>query len=313
MFKNLAPSGMAGILLALFLSLTVAHAANNLPELSVDQAGESDHAKHVEHENCRLTDQESFQSYTVQTFFEPQTGVGHAAVWYGETLRIKLSGGRFGIGGAPGSSSTDHARVPLGEDITGDGTPNLLLIEYTGGAHCCYVAHIISLEEPLKTVAVIEALHTLPVLRDLRGDGRRSLVLRDWTFGYWRAPYVDSPAPRVVLTPQNNNYIVDLDLMWRPAPTAEERSKLAQSVRNSPRWHNYDPQVTWNFAHQPPTELWETMLDLIYTGHPSLAMEFFKDAWPTSTSGRSAFLADFRSTLESSPYWPTLAEWGLVE
>ncbi len=262
---------------------------------------------------CLVTGQATFGELRVQTFLEPDRGVGYAALWHGERRLVTLSGGRFGIGERAGSKGAEPQRVPMGEDITGDGTPDLLLIEYTGGAHCCYLAHVIALEDPPRPVAVIDALHTYPSFRDLRGVGVRNVVLHDWTFAYWRAPYADSPAPRVILTPRGEAYHVDLELMEAPAPSLESLEALAKSVRSDPRWQSYDPEATWNFARQPPSRLWGTMLELVYTGHPSLAMKFFEAAWPKAVPGKRAFLADFRSTLASSPHWPTVSEWGFVE
>jgi hypothetical protein len=52
--------------------------------------------------------------------------------------------------------------------------------------------------------------------------------------------------------------------------------------------------------------LWNTVLDLIYTGHSDLAWKFINEAGPKAQPGTNATLADFCSVLKVSPYWPDL-------
>jgi len=41
-----------------------------------------------------------------------------------------------------GDQSADSSRVPIGTDVTGEGEPDLLISEYSGGAHCCFTFHV---------------------------------------------------------------------------------------------------------------------------------------------------------------------------
>jgi hypothetical protein len=52
--------------------------------------------------------------------------------------------------------------------------------------------------------------------------------------------------------------------------------------------------------------LWNTVLDLIYTGHSDLAWRFVREANPNAIRGKNPALAEFCSKLSSSPYWDDL-------
>jgi len=46
------------------------------------------------------------------------------------------------------------------------------------------------------------------------------------------------------------------------------------------------------------------MLELLYSGHPDLAWQFFDMAWPPEIKGKDDFLRKFRTRLQRSPFWP---------
>jgi hypothetical protein len=53
-----------------------------------------------------------------------------------------------------------------------------------------------------------------------------------------------------------------------------------------------------------PASLLNTMLELLYTGHPDLAWEFLEMAWPPNIPDKDDWVSDFRATLEESQFWP---------
>lgn len=186
----------------------------------------------------------------------------------------------------------------MGEDITGDGKPNLVISEYTGGAHCCSIEYIFEIGEEFRKIATIDGMHSEPGFIDLDGDKKLEIVLNDWTFAYWRASFSESPAPEVILRFSDGAYQVAADLMRKLAPDSTELAKRAKDVLDSDNWDRERGEI--------PSSLWSYMLDLIYTGHADLSWQFFEMAWPPDFPGKDEFLSDFWGTLSCSPYWNIL-------
>jgi hypothetical protein len=86
-----------------------------------------------------------------------------------------------------------------GDDLTGDGVPNLLIEGYSMGAHCCFSYHLLALGETLEVLWAATTRDSAIVLVDLEGDGGRQILMRDMSFAYEFCSFADSPAPPVVL------------------------------------------------------------------------------------------------------------------
>lgn len=122
-----------------------------------------------------------------------------------------------------------------GQDITGDGWPDIVVLRYTGGAHCCYEYLVLSLGPQL-------TIHVLPFVSggpaefvDLDGDGIYEVMTRDWDVFFsfcWNAghPYY----PRVVLSYETGKGYVPVTPRF-PMVFAEELveyRELAEKVRS---------------------------------------------------------------------------------
>src|SRR5215469_14646439 len=89
----------------------------------------------------------SFGAYTVNTYFDPNSNTKDA---YYEILKNKKpvyrgrateNGEKFAIGTLY-DDDPDAKLVTIGRDVTGNGQPNLVISEWTGGANCCLTFHI---------------------------------------------------------------------------------------------------------------------------------------------------------------------------
>jgi hypothetical protein len=182
------------------------------------------------------------------------------------------------------------------KDLTGDGIPDLIVSVWSGGAHCCFSIILFSLGEELKKIAEIEGYDSSVELKDFEGDGIYELVGRDWTFAYWETSFANSPAPQVVLRYQHGKYVLATDVMKKQPPGKKELEAKIVELRDK-------------FAYggalddEAPPELWEYMLDLIYTGNGKIALTVFNKAWPEHKEGKEEFLMAFKTQLAKSPYW----------
>ncbi len=184
----------------------------------------------------------------------------------------------------------------VGRDINGDGMPDLVVAEYSGGAHCCLTFYLFELGPSLREIATLAvADEDKAHFADLDGDANLELVTADQSWAYAWTSFAASPAPKVVLRYRDGAYHLDADVMRRPAPTFRELLYRAEQVRSSPDWQGRSCAL----------DLPWYLLDLVYSGHAGLAREFLDMAWAPGKEGKEGFARHFyENTLPESPYWP---------
>ncbi len=236
----------------------------------------------------------SFKNYEVQVFNNYDTGEGYFEIFKNGKSIYREDGFAFKIG-----LIHDNKTIAMGMDITGDGIPDLVVSEWTGGAHCCFKFHIFEIGRTFKKIAVLDGGDELGShFEDINNDKKLEFITRDWTFQYWKTDFAASPAPRVILRYSKGKYSIAEDLMFKPGPERAEFRKKAKEIKSEKSWRKGNP----------PPVLWGYMLDLIYTGHEDLALKFIKLAWPVDVTGQDEFLKEFREQLATSPYWPQIQE-----
>jgi hypothetical protein len=94
----------------------------------------------------------------------------------------------------------DAVSLVPGDDLTGDGVPDLLIEAYSLGAHCCFGYLLLSLGDRLQAVWSASTLDAAVLVVDLERDGRRQLLLRDMRYAYAFCSFASTPAPPVVLS-----------------------------------------------------------------------------------------------------------------
>lgn len=85
-------------------------------------------------------------------------------------------------------------------DLTGDGVPEVILGQFSGGAHCCFTYSIYTLTTPLRRILYAPTAHSDGFeVAQLDGQGPRELVTGDWRFAYaYGLSFAESPVlPRV--------------------------------------------------------------------------------------------------------------------
>ena len=180
----------------------------------------------------------------------------------------------------------------VNQDLTGDGLTDLVLNEFSGGAHCCWTTYIFSLDDSLRPIATIEGMDSDVVFEDVDLDGKYELRLRDATYRYWPRSFAESPKPEMILTYRAGRYVIS-ELMRTPPPDTEALAAQADQIRRDSSWRQIGP----------PPEYWITAIDLIYSGHERAAWEFAQAAWPPELPGYDEFAEELQGMLERSPYW----------
>jgi hypothetical protein len=250
-------------------------------------------------------DEQNYLEYTARIYHNNEEDTGYFEILKNGKQVYKKSGGKFRIGLVYDDiyiediSKFNNMQVAMGEDITGKGIPNLVVSEWTGGAHCCYHFYIFEIGKKFRKVSMLDGGHgDLTHFEDLDGDNSLEFCTNDWTFAYWKTSFNYSPAPPIVLGFRNGAYRLAKGLMQKTAPALSDIKAKLDSVHKEELWK----------AGDPPPALWDYMLELIYGGHADFAWRFFESAWPSDVPGKKEFLKEFRIQLSKSPYWKEIKE-----
>jgi hypothetical protein len=223
----------------------------------------------------------------------------------------RRAGPKFQIGSLYEDGKTSSL-ITIGRDITGEGVPNLVVSEYSGGAHCCLTVHVFELGETFREVAKLEVKDAdLSDFEDLDGNGKLLFVTADFAFGYFPLTFLGSPAPQVILRYQDGKYRIAEDHMRQAPPREEELVVCAAKLKKDEAWvEAYPAHADLKLRGRPfpveipnhPTELWQLVVELIYSGNPESAWRFVDLVWPDSVPGKDHYLQDFTDRLYRSQY-----------
>jgi len=254
-----------------------------------------------------VQDEVAFGDVTVRTYRHSldDLRVGEPLASF-EVLRkgkklFEAEGWAFYISGRKFESQNLVVGFQPGDDITGNKIPNVVIYEWTGGAHCCAIAWVLEIGRECRVLARIEGRHSAPIFQDLDGDSIPEVIVRDWTFEYWPASFATSPAPKVILRWSNGEYVVDKKLTRTPVPAEQELVTKAETIRSSEGWECIYPPCI-------PYEVFHTALDLMYGGHEELGWKFIEMAWSPKFPLDTRLLEELRGLLERSDYWRALKQ-----
>ena len=191
-------------------------------------------------------------------------------------------------------NSDEPADIFSGRDITGNGSANLVISNWTGGAHCCHFLHIFELDKNLKKLVTVEALSSSIRLVDLDHDGYPEIEFWDGAIDEQFACFAGSPGGRVVLKFRNDRYEVATDLMKKSAPTAKRIKRLKRDLVSAFKKED-SPDLPYPFL--------KALMELSYSGHFKLALQLADETWPSEKSGLEKFKKEFSQALQNSQYW----------
>ena len=185
-----------------------------------------------------------------------------------------------------------------GTDINGTGYPDLIIEEYSGGAHCCFAVAVYDLALNLVSVDVPASPggNATGGFVDLNGDGLFEFKTRDDSFAYTYCCFADSPATLAILeySPAEGKYV--------PAsyryPALYQDEILRHTERARPRGSE-GADEGWDGTNK--CDVLPLVLDYLYSGDPTSAWAALETYY--LESDRDAFREEIESVVNGSPYY----------
>jgi len=240
-----------------------------------------------------------FENYKVRTYRAGEEGDPSQAFEIlkgGRRIYSRVGEGRKYNIGCISDHDAGNMEIRPGKDITGTGKPNLVISDWSGGAHCCLTYYVFELNNDVSEVGRINAEDSTICRFQEEPSGKVDFVINDWTFAYWKTSFAESPAPQIILRYQPGGYKLATDLMGTAKPSQMEFQELVDKGRRIP----------FNDEGEPMGEFWGIMLDLIYSCHADVAWRFCDESWSGPANGKIHFLENFRLQLSKSPYWKAI-------
>lgn len=182
-----------------------------------------------------------------------------------------------------------------GKDITGKNIPNLIMTEWSGGAHCCNSLNIFELgENEFKEILAVDGGSYGFKIKDLDGDNIPEIDFWDWPIDYWFNSFAHSAQGRVVLKFIDGKYRVANNLMYKKRPNDQVLIELKIKIRKD---------FTEEHPEHVPNSLLEIMMSLSYSGYKQLALQIASDTWPEERKDLKKFKSEFLDALSQSIYW----------
>ena len=231
----------------------------------------------------------------------------------------------------PGSRWTIHS---IGRNLDGDGTPDLHISAFSGGAHCCTTHFVVRLKPQVKRIAVYSSGSMGGGdFVDVPDRKQPIMISADDSSAYAFAPYASSYFPMVILEVGKNGRLeFARDLMqsklpgqpppvcalpaatanlWlkercneytgshRLARTAEIKTKL-QSIKSGRsveklEWQDY-------FGNGVLAAVSAEMNRYAYTGHGNAGLNWLETVWPGNDEIKVRFLNTLHQTQSKSQF-----------
>ncbi len=183
-----------------------------------------------------------------------------------------------------------------GRDLTGDGTPELVVKTFTGGAHCCFNTVIFSLGSTLTKLLDTPPGNCAGELQDLDGDGRYEFLTCDDGFAYVYCPYAASPSVTAVLAYEPERGYAPASPRFADvyAPAIAAHTQLAEAAQ---------PGALGEWDATTKCAVLPLVLDYLYSGQSERAWDALDRYY--QAADRDQFRQSIEAALAASPYFAT--------
>lgn len=166
-----------------------------------------------------------------------------------------------------------------GEDVNGDGLPDIVLEGFSGGAHCCWTYYIVSLGRHPGLLVKFEN-ETGAAFKVNPSIGRIEIHTGDGAFDYFESPHANSPIPDVYLRIDGNKlvdisreHIADYDNRILKLNAGISREDLAHFLQTK----SEDEEIQWQNVKSDVISIIQAYL---YSGRSREARVTLKKMWP---------------------------------
>lgn len=184
----------------------------------------------------------------------------------------------FGIADPLGDDGT---KKPVARDINNDGIPELIVYYLDESAHGPVKYTIYQLDGKPNLKVLFDGEFTSGDFKDVDNDGIFEVVERDNNFeGFYDTASVETLFPSVVLAWDGKTYKPSAKLMKKKAPSTAELQKMIDEAKAKIKESSRGVKAKPGASIITP-DVWNKMIELIYSGNTSSAKEFLARMYPS--------------------------------
>jgi len=171
-----------------------------------------------------------------------------------------------------------------GKDVNHDGNPDLILLGYSGGAHCCYRYQVVSLGSRIEVLPEVKNQEPLFFVENRR-KGRFEIWSWDGAFGYFDdLSYGFSPLPRVILEIRRRE-IRDISSSFKPVYDGEI-SKIRGRLQPTKLAAFKTARKLADADLETRRDVLSMVLAYLYSGREQDAWSALDEMWPPADKAR---------------------------
>lgn len=182
-----------------------------------------------------------------------------------------------------------------GSDLNADGSPDLVVETYTGGAHCCFGTQVFSLR-PDEAALILEKhpSNAGGTFEDLNADGVSEFVTYDDSFAYQYCPYAAGVEVKAILAydPGQDHYL--------PA-SPRFADQYAQDISLNEQRAQAAPSELGEWDGSNICAILPLVLDYLYAGQPERAKSEFTSRY--SAPDADAKWTEILQVVQDSPLY----------